>query len=103
VPAIAERVADLLAQRVAEERSPWMTVDEAAVYLRCKAKRVYDLVGQSRLPGHKDGSRLLLHRDELDAYLDGAATPLPPAADLALRCRSLGDVRSTNPGVTGAC
>jgi excisionase family DNA binding protein len=50
--------------------SLWLTVGEAAEYLRCKPKRIYDLVSQKRLPGHKDGSRLLLRRDELFAYMD---------------------------------
>jgi excisionase family DNA binding protein len=104
VPAIAERVADLLTGRVGAalgSRSPWLDVNEAADYLRCKPKRVYDLVSQSRVPAHKDGSRLLLHRDELDAYLRAADTPLTPPVDLASQSRSQQGARIVNPGVKG--
>src|SRR5437016_1733022 len=83
-PAIADQVADLLLERLAEfssARSPWLDVAEAAEYLRCKPKRIYDLVGQERLPAHRDGARLLLRRDELDAYLNAADTLLAHPAD----------------------
>ena len=74
VPAIADRVADLLAERLtADARSPWLTVAEASEYLRCKPKRIYDLLSQRRLPAHHDGSRVLLRRDELDAYVTAAS------------------------------
>jgi excisionase family DNA binding protein len=97
-------VADLLTGRVGAalgSRSPWLDVNEAADYLRCKPKRVYDLVSQSRVPAHKDGSRLLLHRDELDAYLRAADTPLTPPVDLASQSRSQQGARIVNPGVKG--
>jgi excisionase family DNA binding protein len=71
VPAIAEQVAALLAERTTDARSPWLTVAEAAEHLRCRPKRIYDLISQSRLPAHRDGSRVLLRRDQLDAYLSG--------------------------------
>ncbi len=98
-PAVAERVAELLADHLASARgaSPWLTVDEAADYLRCKPKRIYDLLSQSRLPRHKDGSRVLLHRAELDAYLAG--TLLTPGQDLALPSGSQRDGRMTDPVV----
>lgn len=69
--AIAERVAELLADRVATPApvSPFMTVAEAAEYLRCKRQRVDDLLSSGRLTRHKDGSRTLVSRAELDAYL----------------------------------
>jgi excisionase family DNA binding protein len=95
-PALAERVAGLLGERIAA-RSPWMTVDEAAEYLRCAPKRIYDLTSQGRLPRHKDGSRVLLHRDELDAYVAG--TPLTPASDSASQRGFRGEARITDPGV----
>jgi excisionase family DNA binding protein len=99
-PALAERVAELLAERFGGtvEQSPWLTVGEAAEYLRCKSKRIYDLVSQSRLPGHKDGSRLLLNRAELDAYVAG--TLLTPGPGSALQSRSQGDGRMGHPVVT---
>lgn len=67
---LAARVAELLAERMPSaprDMSPWLDVTEAAaVYLRCKPKRVYDLVSQSRLPAHRDGSRLLFMRAKVD-------------------------------------
>jgi excisionase family DNA binding protein len=49
----------------------YLTVQEAAEYLRCKPKRVYDLVSQRRLAPRRDGSRLLFLRSDLDAYRAG--------------------------------
>jgi len=71
VERVAARVAELLAGQLPAPAagSPWLTVAEAAEYLRCKPKRVYDLASQHRLPAHRDGSRLLFRRDELDAYV----------------------------------
>ncbi len=70
VEAIAERAAELLAERERPGTAELLTVDEAAVLLRCKRQRIYDLVSQRRLPCLKDGSRVLLRRADLLAYLD---------------------------------
>lgn len=51
------------------ELAQYMSVAEAAEYLRCKRNRVYDLVAQKRVPSYRDGTRVLLKRDELDRYL----------------------------------
>lgn len=67
VEAIAERVAERLGAGAAP--SPLLTVDEAADYLRCGRKRIYDLTSQRRIAHLKDGSRTLIRRDELDRYL----------------------------------
>lgn len=67
---IAERVAELLAKQApAAEPDPYLTVDQAAEYLACKPKRIYDLCSQHRVDCLKDGSRTLLRRADLDAYL----------------------------------
>lgn len=81
--ALACRVAELLVPLIsAPAGSPWLTVTEAAEHMRCKPKRIYDLISQHRLPAHRDGGRVLLRRDELDAYLLGDAdTLLAPGAD----------------------
>ncbi len=97
---IARRVVDLLHDRTSDPApsSPWLSVAEAAEYLRCKPKRVYDLVSQQRLPGHHDGGRLLLRRDEIDIYLsDPADTPLTPAPNTPRLQGIVGGTRSTNP------
>jgi excisionase family DNA binding protein len=72
VEQVAGRVAELLAARLPAApapTSPWLNVDEAADYLRCTRKRMYDLVSQSRVTVHRDGSRLLFRREDLDEYL----------------------------------
>jgi excisionase family DNA binding protein len=66
--AIAERVAEILRQRHRAEgptaqfasaavgASPFLTVAEAAEYLRAKRQRVYDLLSCGRLTRYKDGA-----------------------------------------------
>jgi excisionase family DNA binding protein len=76
VEEIARRAAEIVLARLAEERpaasaSPYLTVGEAAEYLRASRQRVYDLLSAGRLTRHKDGSRVLVARAELDAYLAG--------------------------------
>jgi excisionase family DNA binding protein len=46
-----------------------MTVVEAADYLRCSRQRVDDLLSQRRLTRHKDGSRTLVSRAEIERHL----------------------------------
>lgn len=46
-----------------------LTADEAAVLLRCKRKRLYELVQRGSLPAQRDGARLLIRRADLDDYL----------------------------------
>lgn len=57
--------------------SPWLSAQEAALYLRCPLSRIRRLTMTRDLPHEKDGSRVLYHRDELDAYLraGGAISP----------------------------
>jgi len=66
--AIAERAAELVAGRMAREASPWMTRARAATYLGLPVSR---LEKDKRIPCHRDGGRVLYHRDELDAYYRG--------------------------------
>jgi excisionase family DNA binding protein len=75
VDVIAERAAALLSERMpaTAARSPYMNVEEAADYLRCKPQRIYDLLSSGRLTRHKDGSRTLVGREELERYLRGLA------------------------------
>jgi excisionase family DNA binding protein len=71
---LAPRLADELAPRIAEElerrAAPFLTVDEAAEYLRCDRQRIYDLCSSNRLSRHKDGSRVLVSRLELEAHVN---------------------------------
>jgi excisionase family DNA binding protein len=72
---LVERVAARAAEMVVERQQPqavepYLSVAEAASYLACKPKRIYDLTSQRRVPFVKDGARLLLRRADLDAYLE---------------------------------
>jgi excisionase family DNA binding protein len=55
----------------------WLDVKQAAAYLACNPQRLYSLKSAGRIPHHKDGSRLLFNRRELDAYIraGGAIRP----------------------------
>lgn len=73
---IAQRAAEIIDDQrdeAAPSASRYLTVDEAAVYLRCKPKRIYDLCSQRRVTYFKDGSRTLLRPADLDAYLEGSS------------------------------
>jgi excisionase family DNA binding protein len=66
---IAERVAAILANGEADP-SPWLTLKEAADYLRFPPSRLYKLTSAGAIPHRKHEGRVLFHRDELDAWLD---------------------------------
>lgn len=63
---IARRAIELLP---ATSDDGWLSVIEAAAYLRCPKSRVYSLCSAGRIPHVKDGSRTLLRRSELDTWL----------------------------------
>lgn len=50
--------------------TPYMTVDEAAEYLRCSPQRVYDLASSGRLPRYKEGRRTLHLRTEVTNLIE---------------------------------
>jgi len=54
--------------------SPYVTVIEAADLLRAKRYRVDDLLSRGTLTRIKDGSRTLIERAEIEAYLGGEPT-----------------------------
>jgi excisionase family DNA binding protein len=69
---VAERAAELVTARHAPQTAQrWLTMEEAAEYLRCKPQRIYDLRSSGRLSRTGDGSRVLVDRVELDEYLSG--------------------------------
>lgn len=76
---VAERAAEIVLERlaVAPSSSPYFSVEEAAEYLRCDRQRIYDLVSSRRLPKLKDGSRVLIRREDCDILV---APALPPGA-----------------------
>jgi len=69
VEAIAERVVELLAPKL-DAPGEWLTAAEAAEYLRCPPSRIYALSSAKRIPLHRDGSRLLFRRSELDTWVN---------------------------------
>ena len=79
VEAVAQRAAELVRadSAAAVPPSPYMTVAEAAEYLRCDRHRIYDLLSARRLSKRKDGSRVLVLLAELDSYV---AQSLPTAS-----------------------
>jgi excisionase family DNA binding protein len=77
VEAIAERAAEMLADRRAPELEAWIGVEEAAEHLACPKSRVYGLSSAGRIPHRKDGSRLLFRRSELDEWLDRGGAKRP--------------------------
>jgi excisionase family DNA binding protein len=68
---IAERAAELLAERQTANGSPWLDTKGAAEYIAAPVGRIHDLVQLHKLTPHRDGRRLLFKRTELDAYLEG--------------------------------
>jgi len=68
--ALAERVADHLADRVVPAPAPYLTVEQAAEYLRRPRSRIYELVASKRLRHRRDGRTLLFRHEDLDGCLD---------------------------------
>lgn len=68
--AIAVRVAEMLKDAAMDAGTPWMTLDEAADYLRWPKQRLYKLTAADAIPMRRHGNRILFNRDELDTWLD---------------------------------
>jgi excisionase family DNA binding protein len=74
VERVARRVVALLeveGDQRARAGSPYLSVPEAAAYLRCKRQRVDDLLSQGVLTRIKEGGRTLVAWAELEAHLRG--------------------------------
>jgi excisionase family DNA binding protein len=77
VEAIAVRAAEIVTATIAPDingSTPYLTIPEAAEYLRCSRQRIYDLLSAGRLTRYKDGRRVLVARAELEAHLRIAET-----------------------------
>src|SRR3954469_19710100 len=70
-----ERLRELIGAPPAGEPALWIGVSEAAQHIACKPQRIYDLVHAGRIPHHRDGSRLLFRRSELDAWVSNGGRP----------------------------
>jgi excisionase family DNA binding protein len=93
VEVIAERVAEILADRFQQSAVPeYLTVSEAADLLSASRQRIYDLLSSRRLTRLKDGRRVLVLRSEIEAHLRGTAQcavapALPPAPESRMNTR----------------
>jgi len=75
VDTLAKRLAALLPLlRTSRVSSPWLTATEAAAYLRRSTSRVCKLTSTRELPCHRDGRRVLYHRDEAAGVLERGLT-----------------------------
>ena len=68
VPAVADELERRQRAREAPA-SPYLTIPEAADYLRCSRQRVDNLLSARSLTRVKDGSRTLVRREEVERYL----------------------------------
>ena len=76
ITAVAERAAALVLDRLELQwGSPYLTIPEAATYLRCKRQRIDDLLSARRLTRHKEGRRTLILRAELNAHINATSGP----------------------------
>jgi excisionase family DNA binding protein len=66
---LAAQVAEHLAARMTPLPQPYMNVDDAAEYLACGKRRIYDLVERGTVACYRDGKRLLFRREDLDTYV----------------------------------
>jgi excisionase family DNA binding protein len=75
---VAQRAAEIvLASMPAVSASPFMSVKEAAAYLRCERQRIDDLLSQRRLTRFKEGGRTLVSRSEVEALAVALTLPRP--------------------------
>jgi hypothetical protein len=70
---IAERAADLLAERQTATASPWLDTKGAADHIAATPGRIHDLVQLGHLTPRRDGRRLVFRREQLDAYIEASA------------------------------
>jgi excisionase family DNA binding protein len=67
----------LVARSNRVEQSSWLHVNAAAQHLACPTSRIYSLVSAKRIPHHRDGTRLLFDRKELDTWLRAGGAKRP--------------------------
>jgi excisionase family DNA binding protein len=76
VEEIAARAAAIISERDGDGDG-WLTVAEAADYLRCSTGRMYQLVSARRIPFEKDGSRVLFRRSRIDRWVEEGGAKCP--------------------------
>jgi excisionase family DNA binding protein len=68
--ALVDQVTDAVEERLANRHEPYIGAREAAEYLSCGLPRIRALTSAGRIPVHRDGSRVLFRRSELDAWIE---------------------------------
>jgi excisionase family DNA binding protein len=77
-PAVVEALLELIDQRVAEadpaqaDASPWLSIGEAAPYLKVSERTIEREIERGRLGSTTIGRRRLVHRNNLDALARAA-------------------------------
>jgi excisionase family DNA binding protein len=69
---IASEVAKQIRSQMKANSSPYVSVPEAAEYLRCKTSRIYQLLSDRTLTRYRDGARVLILKEELAAHVQSA-------------------------------
>lgn len=59
--------------------SPWLTALELQDYLKVSKSFVYKSTMRGTIPLHRVGSRVLFHRDEIDAWVRSRAASTGPS------------------------
>lgn len=75
--AVAERAVELLHTEL-DQRTPWMTTDEAVAYTRIPLGTFKQMAAAGQIPSHGEGRRNLYHRGEIDQWLLGYARDTDP-------------------------
>ena len=68
-------------EKTASASSPFMSVQEAADFLRIRPSTVYLWVSENKIPHSRIGSRLLFKRDELERFVQ-ASTHTEKASEI---------------------
>jgi excisionase family DNA binding protein len=68
---------------VSRNDSPWLSISEAAAYMRVSERKLQRVIASGGLRSTTLGRRRLLHRDDLDAFIEsdgggGIAPTTPP-------------------------
>jgi excisionase family DNA binding protein len=77
---VAAAVADALADREGPAGSPWLSLEEAAEYLRVSERTLERAIARGRLDSTTIGRRRLVRREDLDELGNGGgeAPATPP-------------------------
>jgi excisionase family DNA binding protein len=71
------RLVERLSERIGPRRSPWFTVEQAALYLQTSPDAIYKRIKRQQLRSYRpEGSPILLHKDDLDGTGPGGVEVL---------------------------